>query len=71
MTRRIGAEDSRVASRMRILRFFRNLLLHALLVRPACGCGMFTMCLACPEWKLAIQHRYHEEGAAGLHPLPL
>lgn len=56
---------------MRLLRFLRNLLLHALLVRPACGCGMFTMCLACPPWKLALQHQYHEEGAAGRHTLPV
>lgn len=56
---------------MQLLRFLRNLLLHVFLVRPACGCGMFTMCLACPKWKLVLQHQYHEEGAAGRHTLPI
>ena len=54
----------------RLERFARNLLLHATRVRPACGCHAFAICYACPRWKTEAQQRYHEEGAAGLHPLP-
>ena len=55
---------------LRLGRLARNLGLHLIRCRPACGCGAFTLCLACPRWKLEAQARYHEEGAAGLHPLP-
>ena len=55
---------------LRLGRLTRNLALHLIRRRPACGCGAFTLCLACPRWKLEAQARYHEEGAAGMHPLP-
>ena len=55
---------------LRLGRLARNLGLHLIRRRPACGCGAFNLCLACPRWKLEAQARYHEEGAAGMHPLP-